>query len=187
MLWIPIVSLIIAMALAIGGVWSIRRWPVIIQPAQLTALVRKNLRRIWILLAGSTIILVGVLIAPLPGPGFVLLGPIGLALIATEFAWARILLKRINERSSGVQSHVDRLASKTALWMLPLVWISYWAAVAIILRYDPIPAWIVWPVSSAAFTPVLLVSWRVVKTWRAASRPAGKAPPESSSDTRDAA
>ena len=31
----------------------------------------------------------GVLIAPLPGPGPVILIPIGLGLLATEFIWAR--------------------------------------------------------------------------------------------------
>lgn len=171
MIWIPVLLLALAMVLAIGGVWSVRHWPDALRPQELTALVRKNMRRIWILLAGSTIILVGVVIAPLPGPGLVILGPLGLALIATEYAWARRLLKEIKDHSSGMQTQVDRLAAKTAMWALPFVWVSYWAAVVLILRYIPeIPAWLVWPVASGGFTPVLLLTWRVVKTSRAARR-----------------
>lgn len=168
--WIIVLSLVIAVALAVGGVWSVRRWPEVLHPSQLTTLTRRNLRRIWILLAGSTIILVGVLIAPLPGPGFILLGPLGLALLATEFAWARRLRDQVKSHSTGVQTQIDRLAARTALWAVPFVWISYWAAIALILQIDQIPRWLVWPPACFGFTFIVIVSWRTYTRCRNAAR-----------------
>lgn len=50
---------------------------------------RRHARRIAILVGGVTLLLLGVLIAPLPGPGPLLLIPAGLAVLATEYEAAR--------------------------------------------------------------------------------------------------
>ncbi len=42
---------------------------------------------------GSTVVLFGLALIILPGPAVVVV-PIGLALLATEFAWARRLIRR---------------------------------------------------------------------------------------------
>jgi len=44
-------------------------------------------RRILILVIGSTVVIFGVLLLVLPGPGILVIA-IGLAILATEFAWA---------------------------------------------------------------------------------------------------
>ncbi len=44
--------------------------------------------RIVILLIGATVLLLGVALLVLPGPAVVVI-PVGLAILATEFAWAR--------------------------------------------------------------------------------------------------
>ncbi|MCK6477424.1 MAG: hypothetical protein L6Q35_11385 [Phycisphaerales bacterium] len=188
--WIQYVligALVIALLLAVVGLMQVRRWPDLLEPIQLNALARKNLRRIWILLAGTTIILVGVLIAPLPGPGFILLGPLGLALLATEFAWAKKLVNEIKTHSTGVQGQIDKVATRTALWALPLVWVCYWAAVVLILRYTPVPEWLVWPVSCGGFTVVLIVSWRTYRLWKADSVKTPAVPQAGDEKARDAA
>ncbi len=49
------------------------------------------MRRAWrivILITGMTILLFGIALLVLPGPAFVVI-PIGLAILATEFPWAR--------------------------------------------------------------------------------------------------
>ncbi len=46
------------------------------------------LRKAIIGLIGGTILLIGVALIVLPGPAFIVI-PIGLAILATEFAWAR--------------------------------------------------------------------------------------------------
>ncbi len=60
-----------------------------------TSLIRQA-RRLAVLVIGSTILLIGAALLVLPGPAFVVI-PIGLAILATEFAWARRLLRRIKE------------------------------------------------------------------------------------------
>ena len=46
------------------------------------------LRKLIIAIIGGTILLVGIALLVLPGPAFVVI-PVGLAILATEFAWAR--------------------------------------------------------------------------------------------------
>ena len=45
------------------------------------------LRKIIVALIGGTVLLIGVALIILPGPAFIVI-PIGLAILATEFAWA---------------------------------------------------------------------------------------------------
>jgi len=51
------------------------------------------LRKAIIGLIGGTILLIGVALLVLPGPAFIVI-PIGLAILATEFAWARHAVQR---------------------------------------------------------------------------------------------
>lgn len=46
------------------------------------------LRKLIIAIIGGTILLIGIALLVLPGPAFVVI-PVGLAILATEFAWAR--------------------------------------------------------------------------------------------------
>jgi tellurite resistance protein TerC len=59
----------------------------------------RGARRIAIALIGSTILLLGVAMLILPGPGLLVI-PIGLALLSTEFVWARRWLARIREAAT---------------------------------------------------------------------------------------
>ncbi len=53
-------------------------------------------KRVVILIVGTTVVLIGVAMLVLPGPAIVVI-PVGLAILATEFAWARRWLKIIRE------------------------------------------------------------------------------------------
>ncbi|MBI5185325.1 MAG: TerC/Alx family metal homeostasis membrane protein [Nitrospinae bacterium] len=59
----------------------------------------KNARRVGILVIGSSVLLVGIAMIVLPGPAFVVI-PLGLAILATEFIWARKLLNKVKEKMS---------------------------------------------------------------------------------------
>lgn len=48
-------------------------------------------------IVGSALVAVGILLLVLPGPGLLLIAA-GLAVLATEFAWARALLVRLRGR-----------------------------------------------------------------------------------------
>jgi uncharacterized protein (TIGR02611 family) len=51
------------------------------------------LRKLIIGIIGTTVLLVGFALIVLPGPAFIVI-PIGLAILATEFAWAQNALAR---------------------------------------------------------------------------------------------
>ena len=52
-----------------------------------------RIRKFVVALIGGTILLIGLALVVLPGPA-VLVIPIGLALLASEFAWARRIIRR---------------------------------------------------------------------------------------------
>lgn len=52
------------------------------------------LKRILIAVAGGTVLLLGVIMIILPGPALLVI-PAGLAILAVEFAWARVVLHKI--------------------------------------------------------------------------------------------
>jgi uncharacterized protein (TIGR02611 family) len=56
-------------------------------------LQRGRLYRLLVMVAGAAVTLVGLALLVLPGPAFVVI-PIGLAMLALEFAWAERLLDR---------------------------------------------------------------------------------------------
>jgi len=54
---------------------------------------RPRVRKLIVGVIGSTVVLFGLALVILPGPA-VLVVPLGLALLATEFAWARRVIRR---------------------------------------------------------------------------------------------
>ena len=55
-------------------------------------------RKVIVAVIGSTVVLVGIALIVLPGPAVVVI-PLGLAILATEFFWARRLLRRVKQDS----------------------------------------------------------------------------------------
>ncbi len=54
-------------------------------------------RRVVVIVSGFTVLVVGIAMIVLPGPAVVVI-PLGLAILATEFIWARKLLDNVKER-----------------------------------------------------------------------------------------
>lgn len=75
---------------------------------RLVKLSVKGARQIVILVTGTTVLLVGIAMLVLPGPAVVVI-PIGLAILATEFVWARRLLKRFKDQASDITSNAKQL------------------------------------------------------------------------------
>lgn len=67
----------------------------------------KVVRRVIVSVIGATVLLIGVALLVLPGPAFIVI-PIGLAILATEYAWARRWLKKIRRIASSVVSNRGR-------------------------------------------------------------------------------
>jgi uncharacterized protein (TIGR02611 family) len=56
----------------------------------------RHARKIAVFIVGGSVVLFGIALLVLPGPAVVVI-PIGLAILATEFAWARRWLRIIKE------------------------------------------------------------------------------------------
>lgn len=70
----------------------------------------KLARRIAIAVIGGTVVLVGVVLLVTPGPGLVVI-PVGLAILALEFAWARHWLNRL--KASLTKEQLNSYLQKT--------------------------------------------------------------------------
>jgi uncharacterized protein (TIGR02611 family) len=55
-----------------------------------------RVKKVIVGLIGGTVLLIGILLIVLPGPAFIVI-PAGLAILATEFAWARRWLQQARE------------------------------------------------------------------------------------------
>jgi uncharacterized protein (TIGR02611 family) len=73
----------------------------------------KIVRRVIVSVIGATFLLIGIALLVLPGPAFIVI-PIGLAILATEYAWARRWLKKVRRMASDVVSGRDRTTSQSA-------------------------------------------------------------------------
>jgi uncharacterized protein (TIGR02611 family) len=71
----------------------------------------KVVRRVIISVVGATVLLIGIALLILPGPAFVVI-PLGLTILATEYAWARRLLKKARRIAGDVVSGRDRAAAR---------------------------------------------------------------------------
>lgn len=135
--------------------------------ADAAAGARRNLRKIAVFIAGTAVILFGIAIGPLPGPGATIIVPIGIAILATEFTWAQklmIWMKQLLEWSNGLGD----AASKRLAW---------WSVGPILLAYAALWAGLYWVVGDAprlqffflmtafglAF-PLCLFLFRIVRT-----------------------
>jgi tellurite resistance protein TerC len=71
----------------------------------------KVVRRVIVSVVGATILVIGIARLVLPGPAFVVI-PVGLAILATEYAWARRWLKKARRIASNVVSGRDSAAPR---------------------------------------------------------------------------
>ncbi len=72
---------------------------------QLRSLPYRYARRIVISVVGGCMVLVGIAMIVLPGPAFIVI-PAGLGVLALEFAWARLWLKKLKVAGKRVVSSV---------------------------------------------------------------------------------
>ena len=64
-------------------------------------MILKTARKLVVLVIGGTALLLGVIMLVTPGPGIVGILA-GLAILATEFVWARTLLKHMKQRAAAL-------------------------------------------------------------------------------------
>jgi uncharacterized protein (TIGR02611 family) len=69
----------------------------------------RQIRRVLVGVAGFTVLAIGIAMIVLPGPAFIVI-PLGLAILATEFAWARRLMKKVK---SKLKKQVEKQAGES--------------------------------------------------------------------------
>ena len=62
-------------------------------------------RKVVVAVVGGTVVVIGIAMLALPGPAAVVI-PLGLGILALEFAWARRWLRRLKESSNSVLNRV---------------------------------------------------------------------------------
>ena len=84
--------------------------PTLAPKASIAAQLLRAARKLIVLVVGGTVVAIGVVMIVAPGPAIVVI-PAGLAILATEFIWARRLLTRVRNyarKTLGVNGTAKR-------------------------------------------------------------------------------
>jgi tellurite resistance protein TerC len=76
----------------------------------MTALLFKSIKqakRLIIAAIGFTVVLTGIAMIVLPGPAFIVI-PIGVGILASEFIWAKKILKRVKSNASNMKEWIRK-------------------------------------------------------------------------------
>jgi uncharacterized protein (TIGR02611 family) len=76
-------------------------------PRDWIRVILRSSKRVAVLLVGIALVLAGVAMLVLPGPGLLVIIA-GLAVMATEFAWAERLLDQAKEQASKASARAKR-------------------------------------------------------------------------------
>jgi uncharacterized protein (TIGR02611 family) len=96
---------------------------------------RGRVVRAAVVLAGFVVVLAGLAMIPLPGPGLLVIAA-GLAVLALEFAWAERLLERTVDRMSAAGEKVKRATRAQQVILGLLVVLVVAAAVTAMYAWD---------------------------------------------------
>jgi len=97
--------------------------------------------RILVALVGFAIVITGLALIPLPGPGWLIVFG-GLAVLSTEFVWAERLLNFARGKVRGWTEWVtgQSLAVRSLISLLGLAVVA--AAVTVYVKVEGIPSWV---------------------------------------------
>jgi uncharacterized protein (TIGR02611 family) len=87
-----------------------RRWhdhPIVVPFKVVGRFITRNAKRVAVTIAGFLVLLAGVAMLVLPGPGIVVIIA-GLAILATQYVWAERLLKRAQEKATQAKNAILR-------------------------------------------------------------------------------
>jgi tellurite resistance protein TerC len=71
----------------------------------------KQVKRLVVIVIGFTMLAAGIAMIVLPGPAFVFI-PAGLAILATEFLWARKLLQKVKDTMKRDRNSKEKQTKK---------------------------------------------------------------------------
>ena len=65
----------------------------------------RHTKRIIVTVVGFTVLFIGIAMIVLPGPAFIVI-PLGLAILAGEFVWAKNLLERVKSKVKSTKDSI---------------------------------------------------------------------------------
>ena len=69
----------------------------------------RQARRVVVFVIGSTVLLIGIVMIVAPGPALIVI-PLGLAILATEFVWARKWLEYAKNQVNGLAEQAAKFS-----------------------------------------------------------------------------
>jgi uncharacterized protein (TIGR02611 family) len=66
----------------------------------------KQLKRIVIAIVGGTVLLIGLAMIVLPGPAVIVI-PIGLSILASEFLWAKRIFEKFKDKVNNLKKRMN--------------------------------------------------------------------------------
>ena len=72
----------------------------------------KQARRVVVFVIGSTVLLIGIAMVVLPGPAVIVI-PLGLAILATEFVWAKDWLRYAKRHLDNLTERAKKARQRT--------------------------------------------------------------------------
>lgn len=141
----------------------------------------RNGRRIVVLVLGVTILAISIPIGLLPGPGGIAVAVGGLALLATEFIWARRLLKDLKRRTQMIADRADAIfvTKHPRPWLIPIVFAALAGLVYVVHYHLGLNDHWQRMILYGSIGPVLAVffwAYMTIKRYRQIHRPAPVAP-----------
>jgi uncharacterized protein (TIGR02611 family) len=96
---------------------------------------RSRIVRAAVALAGFVVVLAGLAMIPLPGPGLLIVAA-GLAILALEFAWAERWLERTIEQVDAAGDKVRRASTAQQVILVLLVVLAVAAVITLAYAWD---------------------------------------------------
>jgi len=72
----------------------------------------KQAKKLVIAVIGFTVLFIGIAMIVLPGPAIVVI-PIGLGILATEFVWARRILEKVKNKANNIKDKLTNEGGNT--------------------------------------------------------------------------
>jgi uncharacterized protein (TIGR02611 family) len=98
-------------------------------------LQRGRVYRVLFIIAGVIVTLAGIAMLALPGPAFVVI-PIGLAMLAMEFAWAERVLEKALDHADRAQATAKQASTTQKVLTAVAVTLAVLAAIAAAIVWD---------------------------------------------------
>ena len=81
-------------------------------PKEVFLWIARNSKRTGVTIAGFLLVVIGIVLLPLPGPGTLVIIA-GLAVLSTEYVWARRMLDAAKAKAKAAAARARRRAKRT--------------------------------------------------------------------------